>query len=129
MVVIKLRGYGEIGITGLLHGPIFGSFPNTSIEKKNKKEKIMPYIKKEDRAFLEDIAKEAVNELKKLPNDELVGNLNYIISKICWELSDPPKYAKFNAIIGALECAKLEMYRRMISPYEDKKILQNGDII
>ena len=31
-------------------------------------------------------------------------------------------------IIGALECIKMELYRRGVSEYEDKKILENGDI-
>ena len=33
-----------------------------------------------------------------------------------------------NAIIGALECAKLELYRRVAAPYEDDKIIENGDV-
>lgn len=31
-------------------------------------------------------------------------------------------------ILGALEGAKLELYRRKISPYEDIKIEENGDV-
>ena len=38
-------------------------------------------------------------------------------------------YAACNTVIGALECAKLELYRRIIGPYEDKAIEKNGDII
>jgi len=30
--------------------------------------------------------------------------------------------------IGALECAKLELYRRVAAPYEDTKIAENGDV-
>jgi len=33
-----------------------------------------------------------------------------------------------NDAIGALEGAKLELYRRVISKYEDKKIMENGDV-
>ena len=32
------------------------------------------------------------------------------------------RYQNVNAIIGALECAKLELYRRLIAPYEDTKV-------
>ncbi len=35
--------------------------------------------------------------------------------------------ADFNALIGVLESAKLELYRRMIAPYEDVKMKENGD--
>ena len=37
-------------------------------------------------------------------------------------------YAEINRIIGALECAKLEIYRRLAVPYEDEKIILNGDV-
>lgn len=37
-------------------------------------------------------------------------------------------YARFNAIIGALECCKTEICRKLISPYEDEKIKENGEI-
>jgi hypothetical protein len=36
-------------------------------------------------------------------------------------------YSNINALIGVLECAKLELYRRVASPYEDVKIEENGD--
>lgn len=31
-------------------------------------------------------------------------------------------------MVGALESAKLELYRRKVSPYEDQKIEANGDV-
>jgi hypothetical protein len=37
-------------------------------------------------------------------------------------------YADFNAAIGALECCKSELYRRMVGPYEDQAIARNGDV-
>jgi hypothetical protein len=37
-------------------------------------------------------------------------------------------YANINEVIGVLECAKLEIYRRVAAPYEDEKIDQNGDV-
>jgi broad-specificity NMP kinase len=40
-----------------------------------------------------------------------------------------PKYHKYNAAVGVLECAKLELYRRLVSGYEDTKIIENGDVI
>jgi hypothetical protein len=33
-----------------------------------------------------------------------------------------------NDIIGVLEAAKTEFYRRIIAPYEDIKIQDNGDM-
>ena len=30
--------------------------------------------------------------------------------------------------VAALECAKLELYRRIVAPYEDVKCAENGDV-
>ncbi|MGH3997156.1 MAG: DUF6899 family protein [Pseudonocardiaceae bacterium] len=38
------------------------------------------------------------------------------------------RYAVLNEVVGALECAKLELYRRIVGPYEDKAIAKNGDV-
>lgn len=40
-----------------------------------------------------------------------------------WEIAKRTCSAK-----GAIECAKLEFVRRVVSPYEDQKILENGDV-
>ena len=37
-------------------------------------------------------------------------------------------YASINDVMGALEGAKLEFYRRVVAPYEDLKIIMNGDV-
>lgn len=37
-------------------------------------------------------------------------------------------YQTINACIGALECAKLELYRRIAAPYENQKIVDNSDV-
>lgn len=37
-------------------------------------------------------------------------------------------YQTINDIIGALEGAKLEFYRRVVVPYEDKKCQENSDV-
>lgn len=63
------------------------------------------------------------------------GELNYVITKACLRylrnLEGPGRklgYQDFNDVIGALECAKMEIYRRRISPYEDVKKTENGDV-
>jgi len=40
----------------------------------------------------------------------------------------PIRYANINEVIGVLECAKLELYRRIAVPYEDVKKEQSGDV-
>lgn len=57
------------------------------------------------------------------------GELNYLVTKLITKwLGKDPSYAAINAVIGVLECAKLELYRRIAAPYEDTKIEQNGDV-
>lgn len=38
-------------------------------------------------------------------------------------------FRTISEINGALECAKMEFYRKEVAPYEDEKIKQNGDCI
>ena len=37
-------------------------------------------------------------------------------------------YENLNGIIGVLESAKMELYRRVVSIYEDKKCKENSDV-
>ena len=59
-----------------------------------------------------------------------VGELNYAITKLCNEFFKITEedYAARNGIIGVLECAKLEFYRRAVVSYEDRKIKMHGDV-
>lgn len=58
------------------------------------------------------------------------GELNYMFTEICNEYLARKglRYYTVNEVVGALECAKLELYRRVASPYEDKAIDRNGDV-
>jgi hypothetical protein len=57
------------------------------------------------------------------------GELNYVISMAVKDfLSVGYGYSDINDAIGALEGAKLELYRRIAAPYEDGKVVENGDI-
>ena len=80
----------------------------------------MPYIKPHIRLNL------ARHPFHK-PQD--AGQLNYAITVECLSfLGGAPTYSDYNEVIGALECCKLEFYRRAVAPYEDKKIIENGDV-
>ena len=78
----------------------------------------MPYIKQEDREELNTRA------------PQTAGELNYKITLLIKEYleANGMNYQNCNDVIGALEGAKLEFYRRVVSPYEDKKIEENGDV-
>jgi len=59
-----------------------------------------------------------------------LGELNYAITTTVDRFLDQDgvSYASLNAAIGVLECAKLELYRRVAAPYEDTKKEENGDV-
>ena len=77
----------------------------------------MPYIEQYER----DMAKD-------FPNSS--GQLNFAIHKVIEQYLNRFDYSYnvLNGVVGVLECVKLEMYRRLIGPYEDEKIKENGDI-
>jgi hypothetical protein len=58
------------------------------------------------------------------------GELNYkITTLITYYLNQKGKnYSNYNEVVGVLECAKLELYRRLIANYENKKSKDNGDV-
>ena len=78
----------------------------------------MPYIDKQKRKNV--IVYGALN----------AGELNYEITMVITQymLKKGLKYQVINDIIGALEGAKLEFYRRAVTPYEDMKKDLNGDV-
>jgi hypothetical protein len=60
---------------------------------------------------------------------EVSGDLNYCLTSICASFIDSPtSYAKIAIVTGVLDNARLELYRRLAISYEDKKIIENGDI-
>jgi hypothetical protein len=77
----------------------------------------MPYVRKQDR----DI---------NLYTAVTPGVLNYHITGLIDAYIERQGlgYGSINEVIGVLECAKLELYRRIAAPYEDKKKEENGDV-
>jgi hypothetical protein len=57
------------------------------------------------------------------------GQLTYVLTKKVTEyLGATPRYADFAEVLGCLEATKLELYRRGVTPYEDRKCAENGDV-
>lgn len=89
----------------------------------------MPYILKEKRAVLDPAVLELAETFRKLDDDRnFAGNLNYVITRLLSALYPNPNYQRFNDMVGALECCKLELYRKKIAPYEDIKERENGPV-
>ena len=79
----------------------------------------MPYIPQDRRKALE----ESLAPIK-------AGELNYLFTHLINNYLELNResYQSYNDIMGALEGAKLELYRRKIAPYEEKKKEENGDV-
>jgi|TARA_Y100000296_G_C5076666_1_gene207686 hypothetical protein len=79
----------------------------------------MPYITEEDRRNV---------SLTQRPGSP--GELNYMITLLCknYLYQHGISYTNMNEIVGVLECAKMELYRRVAVPYEEEKCKINGDV-
>lgn len=84
----------------------------------------MPYVNPEARARIDAGARA-----------QDAGELNYAVTRLvdtylsaAAERDGRLRYAHLNEAIGVLECAKLELYRRVAAPYEDEKIAESGDV-
>lgn len=86
----------------------------------------MPYVKQEDRAY----APQRSAILWATPGESAAGELNFKISTLvnAYLKVYGFDYQRLNDVVGALECAKIEAYRRLGAPYEDEKIAINGDV-
>ena len=102
----------------------------------------MPYIKEIDRETLDHHIDTLIFVFKCSLDGEicqqqnltdnqtmmLLGKINYCFSRILSGIIGDVSYSKIAMITGVLENIKQEYYRRVAEPYEDKKIVENGDI-
>ena len=86
----------------------------------------MPYIAQGDKDKWSD--EDIANVANKI---ESCGELNYILTLMVHNYIKRKglRYQNINDVIGALEGAKTEFYRRVAAPYEDQKISDNGDVM
>lgn len=89
----------------------------------------MPYIKQSKREELNSKMSLLLSDVSNLSD----GDLNYIISNLLNTYIEYKKengtfnYSACNTVIG-VECAKIEFYNRLITPYENIKIAENGSL-
>lgn len=83
----------------------------------------MPYIPLAKRADLKPVSKQVA-----ISPGELNFQLSKLVNQYLYSHHPDVNYEVYNAVIGALECCKLEVYRRLVGPYEDMKIKMNGDV-
>lgn len=97
----------------------------------------MPYIKQEKREVVQQQLSGLVDAIVEASSGDvsaLPGILNYCITRLIKSTyhlvtnKSVLSYADHNSAVGMLECAKMEFYRRQTAPYEDEKIVENGDV-
>lgn len=83
----------------------------------------MPYVKKDLRdKIISDSRLECKEFSTGALNFTLSANINFYL------MAHGLSYQTINDVIGALEGAKMEFYRRVAVPYEQKKLKENGDV-
>lgn len=88
----------------------------------------MPYLENQRRIDLRELItklEQAIAYFNFVP-----GDVNYIITKLCHAYIETKGecYQHYNDLIGALESAKLELYRKRVANYEEKKEEENGGL-
>lgn len=81
----------------------------------------MPYIKSDRKTVTKPFTVEYAKN---------AGELNFQITTLISEYLkyNGKQYQQLNDVLGALEGAKLEFNRRIVAPYENSKIAENGDV-
>ena len=79
----------------------------------------MPYIPQEER-----------DSIGLATGPETPGQLNWYLTQAIqyYLVRREVGYADYNEVMGVLECMKMEIYRRMVAPYEDQAKERNGDV-
>ena len=82
----------------------------------------MPYIKKKERPRCDTVVKALIDA--EITAD---GDLNYILYKYCKHYY-PLSYNNIKNFCGELRQCATEIERRILAPYEDQQIDNNGDV-
>ncbi len=84
----------------------------------------MPYVIKSKRPMLNNIVALMIKEDIKAD-----GDLNYLLYLFCKKYVKP-SYNNYKNFLGELQVAEMsaEIRSRLLAPYEDKKIEENGDV-
>jgi len=94
----------------------------------------MPYIPRKKRQKYDHLIDSLAHILNtRASNDELSGEMNYILFRLARLLCDDETggkrgYARMAVVSSALSEAQAEFRRRVMAPYEDDKISSAGDV-
>ena len=84
----------------------------------------MPYISK----YVREAIDPHIDPLSE--NIRTVGDLNYVITRLAMQYLQGVgiSYGNIAGVIGTIRLTADELIRRVVNPYEDKKINENGDV-
>lgn len=82
----------------------------------------MPYIEKHKRPVLDAL----IEHMADVPI-RVDGDLNYLLFAFCKRHVEP-SYAGYKNFCAELRQCVTEIERRLLGPYEDEKIAENGDV-
>ena len=83
----------------------------------------MPYIPNHNREAILCYVKELLEEI------DTVGGFAYALTELLRGMvGSQPDFHELSKILGVYESVKLEYYRRLMAPYEDRKCAENGDV-
>ena len=82
----------------------------------------MPYIKQDRRPSMDRVVDVMLEE-----GVVVNGDLNYILFAFCKRFVDP-SYNNYKNYCGELRQCATEIERKLLGPYEDEKIKENGDV-
>jgi hypothetical protein len=88
----------------------------------------MPYIKQERRAAIDPDLQKLIKFLKAIGMKK--GDMNYVMTKMCQEYvaHHGKSYDHLSDVTGMLNDVKTEFERKVVAPYEEEKIVENGEI-
>ena len=82
----------------------------------------MPYVTQDVRPELDSIV-----DMMNFHGVKANGDLNYILYAFC-KRHIAPSYNNYKNFCGELRQCATEIERRLLGPYEDTKIIENGDV-
>lgn len=87
----------------------------------------MPYVTKERKVKLDTRLSRTITHANRMKGP---GELNYLVTQlaIAYCKDNGLDYRTINDVMGGLDSARAEFYRRVATPYEEGKAEVNGDV-
>lgn len=90
----------------------------------------MPYVTPDRRELLAQFDEKNHRFVVSTLNITSPGDLAFVFYRLCqlYVIRNGRKFETLNGIVGVLETTKSEFIRRILAPYEDRKMRENGDV-